>query len=794
MVVFFPDNLFQKTDFTFLLDMLKSKCQGEGGVSNFENPFFYQQVEPLMHELNWVKAIGEMMNLSVQFPNRGYKTLKNAIQMLKIDQAYLPESEFVQLYFLVEAIEIFKKIASVSTQKNNFEHFVERINSIDYQPEVKKEIERVIDIDSLKVKESCSPILKKIRQDIHQKEAESVAFFRKMVKELKQKDMLAESEETIRNGRRVLSIKAEFKRQVSGIFQDESSNGSISFIEPQATVFLNNEIAELQVAERREIERILKELASFVALYVVNIEEYVGFMSYFDYSQARAIVSNQLNGVIPKLSSAGKIKICNVVHPVLYFLHKKIKKPTVPSSINFDENNRILVISGPNAGGKSIALKSMFLAQMMLQMGMPVPMDEGSEMRLFSHFFIDIGDQQSVESDLSTYSSHLKNMNFLLQHANKNSLVGIDEMGAGTDPALGGALAEAVLEELNKKEITGIITTHYSNLKVFASVTTGFFNGAMAFDQKSLKPLFQLNIGVPGSSFTFEVARNSGLPSGVLSLAKSKISEQKKDLEITLTEIQNEKQYLKGIRKNAQSKEMQLDEVKKQYDALKKELEKEKKKILREYREKKLEEYNETNRNLERLMREFREGHFKKEKFDEIRVFVDKNRVALEEELTELPVNNAFIASADVIAIGDTVQLDGGMDVGKVIEIRKNVAIVAFGNLTTQVKIEKLTKVVAKVGEVKKVYNTSKSIEEKAAFENELDIRGLFKDTAMQAIETFLDSAMMYGFGKIRIIHGKGTGVLKQMVHSYLKSYSGVSKYYAEDARFGGDGVTIVEM
>ena len=316
----------------------------------------------------------------------------------------------------------------------------------------------------------------------------------------------------------------------------------------------------------------------------------------------------------------------------------------------------------------------------------------------------------------------------------------------------------------------------------------------MAFDLKSLKPLFQLNIGSPGSSFTFEVARNSGLPSAVLTLAKSKISEQKKDLEITLTEIQNEKQYLKGIRKNAQSKETQLDEIKKQYDVLKKDLEKEKKKIIKAYAEKKLEDYNEANRKLEKMMREFRESEHKKQKFDEIRKFVDLNRNQLEDGLADTAAVEALQFTDDPIQVGDFVNLDAGLEVGRVNEIRKNIAIVAFGNLNTQVKLEKLTKVVKDTVAPQKVYNTSKTIEEKAAFNHELDIRGLFKDTAMQALESFLDDALMYGFGRVKIIHGKGTGVLKQMVYSYLKGYNGVSKFYAEDSRFGGDGATIVEF
>ena len=794
MLSFFPDNLFQKTDFEFILSILKEKCQGEIGQSKAEHPFFYEKLDDLAQELKWVAVLGQMINLSVQFPHRGFKQLENEIQLLKVEQAFLSINSFTEIYFLVEAIEILKKIATNAEQKGQFETYIKSLKKIDFQPEIKKEIERVIDIETQIIKESCSPELRKIRSEIRAKEQESLMIFRKLVRSLKQKEILAESEETIRNGRRVLSIKATFKRQVAGIFQDESSNGSITFIEPQETIFINNEIAELQVAERREIERILKELGRFVGLYVDHIETYTQFMGYFDFSRAKASLSNQLEGIIPKITENGRTQLRNLIHPVLYIHHQKSKKPTVPSSLNFDDQQRILIISGPNAGGKSIALKSLFLAQLMLQIGMPIPADEASEMRLFSNFFIDIGDQQSVENDLSTYSSHLKNMHYFLQNANKNTLVGIDEMGAGTDPSFGGALAEAVLEELNKKEITGIVTTHYSNLKVFASVTPGFFNGAMAFDLKSLKPLFQLNIGSPGSSFTFEVARNSGLPSAVLTLAKSKISEQKKDLEITLTEIQNEKQYLKGIRKNAQSKENQLDEIKKQYDGLKKELEKEKKKIIREYTEKKLADYNETNRNLERLMREFRESEHKKQKFDEIRKFVDSKRISLESELSVSEEIQAIQYSEDTIQVGDMVSMESGTELGKVSEIRKNIAIVAFGNLNTQVKLEKLTKVVKNTVAPQRVYNTSKTIEERAAFNHELDIRGLFKDTAMQALESFMDEALMYGFGKIKIIHGKGTGVLKQMVYSYLKNYNGVSKFYSEDSRFGGDGATIVEL
>jgi DNA mismatch repair protein MutS2 len=454
-----------------------------------------------------------------------------------------------------------------------------------------------------------------------------------------------------------------------------------------------------------------------------------------------------------------------------------------------------MVISGPNAGGKSVILKSVGIIQLMLQFGMLVPVEEGSVMSVFNQLFIDIDDDQSIENDVSTYSSHLKKMRYFVLHADKRSMVLLDEMGVGTDPSLGGAMAEAVLQILNDNKTFGIVTTHFNNLKIFAAQTPGIQSAAMAFDRKELQPLYQLLPGQPGSSFTFEIAQKTGMPQQVIQLAREKTGENKIALDDTLSEMQVEKQFIRGIRKHVQKQEEQLGDLVRNYQQLKKELEKDKKKMQRDYQQKLLDLFNENSRELEKRMREWKEDRADKSKFEQVRTYIDIQRKELEIKLDEaMSLNND--ENSGIITVGSRVRMEEGLETGLVQEIKKEMTTVAFGNVLTRVKLNRL-KIVKDDEPEKKTYSLHKgtgSITEKSVFDLSLDVRGLMKEEAFVALENFMDRALMYGISKIKIIHGRGTGALRQAVHTYLKKYPYVKSFYPEQEQFGGNGITIVEM
>jgi DNA mismatch repair protein MutS2 len=425
-----------------------------------------------------------------------------------------------------------------------------------------------------------------------------------------------------------------------------------------------------------------------------------------------------------------------------------------------------------------------------------IPADEGSKLLVYDNLFVDIGDSQSVENDLSTYSSHLRNMKYFTENSSPKTLVLLDELGHGTDPILGGAMAESVMDALLAKEVYAVVTTHYANLKAWGARTEGVQNGAMSFDQQHLEPIYQLNIGSPGSSFTFEIAAKSGLSSTIIQAAKSKIGEQNKEMELSLTEIQHEKQYVKGIRKALQLREKQVEILQKTYEQLKKDIEKEKKLLMKSFKEKALEEFNASNRELEKLMRDFKEDKQDKTKFLQTRKFIDQKREDFEKEhVAPIELQEVVEEISGKMDIGSLVKLNEGAEVGNIVEIRKNKAVVSFGNFTSLVNLDKLQLATAQKSKTHQVVlNTAQKMSEKAAFNTNLDLRGKMKDEALSALDNFLDYSMMYGHHRVRIIHGRGTGAIRQAVHFSLKTQPSVLHFEFETQESGGDGVTVVDL
>lgn len=790
----YPNTILEKLDFPFIVKELENLCSGSLGEKLLKEQEFITDIKELNKLLHFVREAKDIIENDAQLPQYGFNELL-FLNKLEIDNYYLDVKELIELYYSLSSVADVFRFFTPKARKQLYPFLSEKIAVYNLELGLIASITKVIDIDKEIVKENATPELSKIRKEIQEKIRDINSVFRRVLSQHKQQNILADTEETIRDGRRVLSVKSEYKRSIKGLITDESDNGNITYIEPNETVFLNNELTELYLDERKEIYKILIDITAKIKPYKENITSLQVLMSELDVIRAKAYFAINYKCSMPQLSEQRKIYLREFIHPVLYHHHNRQNKPIVDNTFFLDDTNRMMVISGPNAGGKSIVLKSVGLIQMMFQFGMLIPAKENSVLSVFDNIFADIGDEQSIENDLSTYSSHLSNMNYFLSKATTKTLVLIDEMGMGTDPSLGGPMAEAILESLHQKNVFGIVTTHFNNLKVYAANTANMQSGAMVFDTKQLKPLYQLQVGQPGSSFTFEIAKKSGLSDDIIKKASSKIGDNKKVLDDVLTDIQTERHFIKGIRKNVQVKESQLQDLTKSYEQLNKELEREKKRLLKQYEARLLDRFNNESRNLENEMRTWKEEKNNKEKFLEIRNYIDENRIQIEKKLDDIPpvIQDK---NAKQITVGANVKLEEGTETGVVLEIKNNNALVAFGNLQTKVKIHNLVLVEEKKSNLEQKRNTysSKILIEKSEFDYNLDVRGLMKDEAITALDNFMDRAIMYGIHSVKIIHGRGTGALRQAVQYYLKKYPHVKSFRYESEQFGGDGITLVEM
>lgn len=791
----YPSKLLEQLNFDFILQQLKANCIGSLGRNFIEAQSFFTNEEKLQEALQAVHELQQLIILNKKLPFTGFDELP-FLNQAKIENFVLDIEQIIQLYYtLISFQQIYKLLHQKETQ-SQYIVLHNNIKNIQLADAAIQAIEKTVHIDQKIINESVSPKLNSIRSEIRQTQNKIQSVFNKALLHYKQQDFLADTQETVRNSRRVLAVRSEFKRQIKGIIVDESNNGTITFIEPEQTVALNNELLVLFSEEKREIYKILANLTKTIQPFIDDIQVQLNFLAYWDSLQAKANYALQNQLTIASVSKEISIYLKNFVHPVLQYHHLKNKKPIVANTLWLDKNNNFLVISGPNAGGKSIVLKSVGLIQLMFQFGMAIPVEEGSHLPCLQQFFLDIGDEQSIENDVSTYSAHLQKMKYFLQHTNCKTLILLDELGVGTDPSLGGAMAEAIIQLLQQKHCLAVITTHFNNIKLFAAQTNGFQSAAMAFDKQNLKPLYQLQIGQPGSSFTFEIAKQSNLPNNVIELAKEKIGVNNKALDETLSDVQIEKQYIKGLRKNVQKKEKQLTDLVDNYEHLKKGLEKEKKKLLKSHQQKLLEAFNEQSRELEKMMRDWKESKNKKEQFKDIRQFIDDKRITIEKTINQ-EEQQEFKATKGTIAIGDKVKLEDGIEVGEVLSINGKNAMVLFGQMKTTVKLSQLQKITENISNNK--INTNKSyaknnLEEKSIFDYELDIRGLMKDEAFTALDNFFDKALMYGISKVKIVHGRGSGALRTAVQNYLKNYPFIAQYYYEKEQFGGNGATIAEL
>ncbi len=793
----YPKHIEQKLEFDQIKQLLINKCISEVGVEyvgkmRFANRF--DVVEKMLYQTQEFKRILTEDN---PFPAEHYYNIQPYIRKAAIDGTFLLEDELHQIRLLMQT---FAAICKYFEERNDkYPHAAALFAGIVYNQQVVKYIERILDNEGL-LKPNASPELSKISAKIQDREKEVRKRMSQIFEKAQAQGWLANSGITVRDGRLVLPILAEHKRQISGLVHDESATRQTVYLEPAEIFETNNIIRELQIQYKRERERILIEVTDKLRPVLPELEKYLQRMGIIDFIRAKALLAIELDADMPILSKHIVVNLVDAYHPLLKLSHQKQGLPVIPLSLNLNRDARILVISGPNAGGKSVALKTIGLMQYMLQCGLLVPCKSHSQMSVFSDVMVDIGDEQSIENDLSTYSSHLKHMKYFTEFADAKTLFLIDEFGTGTDPQFGGPLAEAILNRLNIKQAFGVVNTHYSNLKNFAGNTKGLINARMLFDQEKLQPLYKLEIGQPGSSYAFEIAQKTGLNDAIISYARNKVGDKQKRLDDLLIELEREKNHVNELKKRFEEKDSKTKQLMEEYEKLKTEIETNKKQLLNKAKQEALAIISEANSRIENTIREIRE---KKADTDTIR----KVRSEIKQEVEQLKQDTTAHQQAAPkkvvkttttvlpLVVGATVRLDGQAVDGQVIELKKNKALVGFGDLQSWVDVHKLEVVPTSTKKAIKQTVTSFDVNSRMQnFQTELNLIGTRGEEAMKKLQEYIDDAYLLGFKQVRIVHGKGYGILRKLVREYLKKSKQVEYVTDEHIELGGDGVSLVTL
>ena len=783
----YPNDIEQKLGFDQIRAYLARFCQSERGEQLALKAKPTEKYEVM---LKWLTQAKEMIFLkgnredkvSFEFPD-----IDDYLTRIKVPGSFLDAQDFHELKRGVNSLNSW--VVFFQSKGARYPELFNLSGSISIDPNLTIHIDKTID-DRGEVRDSASRELAEIRAKISKSERAVRSAIQKVLKKAKD-DQFTDDDSTltVRDGRLVIPVKAEHKKRIPGFVHDESATGQTVYLEPGEVLELNNEVRELKYAEKREVIRILIALADHVRANLSDLKEGAGLLEKLDFIHAKALLAELINGVVPEVHKSTKFDLKQASHPLLYLTHKENGKSVVPLNLELDSENRILIISGPNAGGKSVALKTVGLLQYMLQTGLPVSVDEASRMGIFSSIFIDIGDTQSIEDDLSTYSAHLTSMKHFLEYVDKKSLFLIDEFGKGTEPQFGGAIAESVLSELNSKKAFGIVTTHYQNLKKIGDETAGLVNGAMKYDLDALEPLFELEVGKPGSSFAFEIAGKIGLPKSIIDASRNKMGSSHVEYDQLLNQLEKEKSRFDKLNKKLEKDQLDITKVRKDYEDLRSMLEDDKKRIIKEAKREASQILDGANKDVERAIRVIKESKASKERTKEVRQDLEKKKIRFAEQ--QSPVKNKSFKA------GDIVKVIGQETTGAVQKIKGKQAEVLFGSMKSIVSIEKLQKASAspQVSYQKKVKKLGIDISHKMAnFEHEISIRGMRADEAMSKVETFIDEALLVGVDEVRIVHGKGHGVLREIVRNITKGHPSIASVEDEHADRGGAGISIIKL
>ena len=831
----YPQNFEQKIGFDQIRQLVKGKCLSTLGMERVDEMAFSDDYREIDRRLEQVMEFISILQGEDDFPSQYFFDVRSSLKRIRVEGLYMDESELFDLRCSLETIrDVVRFLRQTDDEEDEEAHspypaLYELADEVMVFPMLIARINDILDKFG-KVKDNASPELLRIRRELAATTG-SISRSLNSILRTAQAEGYVEKDvtPTMRDGRLVIPVAPGMKRKIRGIVHDESATGKTVFIEPAEVVEANNRIRELEGEERREIIRILTDFSSVVRPHVPALLQSYEFLAEVDFIRAKALWGMETGSGKPSLEERQVVDWFDAVHPLLQISLAKHGKKVDPLDIELTREQRILLISGPNAGGKSVCLKTVGLLQYMLQCGMPVSMNERSHAGVFRHIFIDIGDEQSIEDDLSTYSSHLTNMKNMMKYCDGQSLILIDEFGGGTEPQIGGAIAEAVLKRFNQKGTFGVITTHYQNLKHFAEDHEGVVNGAMLYDRHDMRALFQLQIGNPGSSFAVEIARKIGLPEDVIADASEIVGSEYIQSDKYLQDIVRDKRYWETKRQNIRRREKQMEETIARYERELEELDRSRKEILKKAKEDAGRLLEESNARIENTIRTIKEAQAEKERTREVRQDLadfrrqveEADKAAMEEKIArkmdrlrekqerrkerkERQGNEPSVqpvVKVKPIGAGDYVRIKGQTSVGQVMELNGKNAVVMFGLMKTNVKADRLeradapkqTNTMAKATFVSSE-TQDRMYEKKLNFKQDIDVRGMRGDEAVLAVTYFIDDAILVGVSRVRILHGTGSGILRTLIRQYLATVPGVADFKDEHVQFGGAGITVVDL
>ena len=793
--VIYPTNFEQKIGFKSIRQMLSEHCISAMGLEKVGNVAFSNDINFIIKSLEQTEEFIHLLQTGIPFPVRDFHDLREAFHRVQIDGTCLNVEDLFALKPSLHVLEAILRYGH-SESANETPRLKSLIENIFIDRSIFTEVNRLVD-DKGEIPDNASTELLEIRQSIRRKQTGIEKRIRQIMSDAKTAGWVDQkSELTVRDGRLVIPVKAGDKRAIRGFIHDESATGQTVYIEPAEIFDTSNEIKELEYAEKREIHRILMAFTRLLRPYLSELRKAWNLLGELDFIRAKALLAQEIGGVKPEIKDTPYFNWQQARHPLL---EKKLKaqgKQVVPLDLKLDDTDRILVISGPNAGGKSVCLKTTGLLQYMLQCGLMPPMRVDSQCGLFENLFIDIGDEQSILDDLSTYSSHLINMKALLEQADEKTLFLIDEFGTGTEPQLGGAIAEAILLELNKKQAFGMVTTHYANLKLLADNHEGIINGAMLFDTRFMQPMYLMMTGKPGSSFAFEIAKKIGFPKQILDEAANITGDQHLKFEKQLQQLEVDKKAIRKKEQDLRIADQLLTEVVEKYKGLLAELESKKKQYLRDAAAEAQELIQKANSQIERTIKEIKEAQAEKTKTKEIRQNLEKTKEEIAQKAKEVAEAKKKEEAEVVLKVGDTVCIEEMQVVGEILSISDTDATILFDSIrlrTSPDKLRKVSRAEARKTQRRWQKGIAEDLSEKAEhFELTLDVRGKRAEEALDIVDKYLDEAKLLSIKEVSILHGKGNGILRKLIREKLSHNHDVERFCDASLETGGTGITRV--
>lgn len=818
----YPLDFESKIGFDSIRNCVADKCQSSLGKREAAEMKFSTDCNYVMNRLHSVKEMVYIINEKIALPLGNISDVIPYLAEIRAAGSFMTSERLVKLRGMLQMMAeiscFFSKSDDKSDNSLRFPYLKQDLCGLSSFPELVRLIDSCVNKYG-EVKDSASPELYDIRARMRSASGSIQSAMRRVLSAAIAQGIIdKDAAPSMRDGRMVIPVAAGNKRGIPGIIHDESATGKTVYIEPSEVVEAGNRLRELEMEERREIVSILMGIADAVR---PKIDEIIGgcrLIGLLDFIRAKAQFAIEVDGQMPHIEDKRELEWYHAVHPGLFLALRNTGRSVVPLTLTLDSNHRILIISGPNAGGKSVCLKTVAVVQYMMQCGLLPTLYYNSHMGIFKNLFIDIGDEQSFENDLSTYSSHLKNMKFFLQNANDRTLLLADEMGSGTEPQIGGALAQSILQSLGEYGCMGVVTTHYQNLKSFADSEPGFENGAMLYDRQHLQPTYELSVGTAGSSFALDIAFKIGLPQGVIEGAKNIVGSEYVNIDKYLSEITRDRRYWANKRQNIREKEVKLDQLLSNYEETAGDLLSKRKEILNEAKREAKEILKGANAQIERTILEIRNAQAEKERtkqlradLNEFKTNIDSNkndeklsikklRHKSKQGKTDPSTAKTVVAEKKEIAVGDYVKMKDSNSVGSVISINGKKAEVAFGALRTIVAVNKLENAKKpKQGALTSNASISTQTSDESRlrqlkFRNEIDVRGMRADEAIQAVTYFIDDAIQFSASRVRILHGTGHGILKTLIREQLRANLAVKSYTDEDVRFGGAGITVVDL